>query len=88
MKKFLKISEIITKLRHLFPADDFIHCVEWPVLGQLELLDEERLLDMVDADHLRVTSGKYARTVRGITQGREKSFSLLKILSCLNWINS
>ena len=49
-------------------------------MRQLELLDEERLLDVIDADHLRVAAGEDARTVGGVTQGRKKSFSFLKKL--------
>ena len=70
-------SQTPTELSHLLAADDLIHGIERPVLGDFKLLDEQSLSDVVDADHLRVAAGEDARPVGGVAQRSKEPSALL-----------
>jgi len=69
----------LTEFRHLLTADDLIHAIERTTLGDFELLDEQRLFHVVNADHLRVSSGQDTGAVGGVAEGSKKTFALLKV---------
>ena len=61
----------VPELRHLPPADHLIHRVERTVLSQLELLQEEPLFDVVDANVLGLASGQNTSPVGRVTESEE-----------------
>ena len=61
----------VPELRHLLPADHLVHGVERAVLRQLELLHEEPLFDVVDANVLGLAAGQDAGPVGRVTESEE-----------------
>lgn len=50
----------------------YVHSVERSVLRDFELLEENALLDVVNADVFRLTTGEYAIPIGRVRQGRER----------------
>lgn len=60
----MKEHQVLTELK----VKPYLHGIEGQVAGDLKLLHEHLLLDVVDADKLGLTSCQDRLPVRGVTQ--------------------